>query len=105
MDDQTEQRMNQLTEQLEGLDQTRADVCAQICTVYDQILTKMESVANSNETNMSPQMRNKVNTHVETLRRQLIDLCEGLETIDEMMNVIIEQIQAITFARTDLRLS
>ena len=42
MDDQTEQRMNQLTEQLEGLDRSRADVCAQICTVYGHILTEME---------------------------------------------------------------
>ena len=69
MDDQTEQRMNQLTEQLEGLDQTRADVCAQICTVYDQILTEMESVARSNETNMSHQMRNEVNICVKMLKK------------------------------------
>ena len=69
MDDQTEQRMNQLTEQLEGLDQSRADVCAQICTVYGQILTEMESVARSNETNMSHQMRNEVNICVKMLKK------------------------------------
>ena len=105
MDNQTEQRMNKLTQQLQELDESRADVCAQIHTVHAQILTKLKSFADSNETNLTPQMRNKVNTHVETSRRQLINLHEGLETIYEMMNVIVEQIQAISFAHTDLRFS